>query len=284
MEVVVEGRKPFRFQGYTCPYKKDFILQAECMESSKGVSLVVTDVLVAPWGSSGNFISRWRWLENVYEAYPNKFPFMLQQWHRLGTPGMNTLLNHAQEGLVIQGVLASPSAIVQGAGSARYIKRRWTVERMCDGMICEYDLEGKYVRDRPDRKKPNPPHVISRIENAITYEAFCVYAGANKDVVSVRKQIEKHMREGRPVAEWSQPECVWFYMHRCDPYLQYHCGVSSVMSYRLAITDRFAKEALKTLSHNEMAVGQTMTVEEYTPSFGDDEPHRYDLEPEFPME
>jgi len=256
LEVVVEGRKPFKFKNYTSGYKKDFILQAEAMTYGDGTEeLVVLDVLVAPWGSCGNFISRWRWLENLVSDVAKRWPFRLQQWYRIDDPYFQIVCRGVDEGIVIQSLTAPPSSVTLGAGSARYVKKRWTVERLVDGKIWECTLDGEKLRIREDRKRPNPPHVVQRIRDAMTLDSFQslmgYYIPQFRETVmeSIRALIDQRI----PIDSWPKPARIWLWYSRGNPWLEGKCGHTLVQSYRMSNIESLSKVVSGMVTESEVA-------------------------------
>jgi len=232
--IVAPGAEVFKIRmgnnldaSWTGPDFLCFILMVELVPAMSGSGhatrtgvpywIVVTDVLVAPWGESGSFIARWKWLEDVYSR--GTWPFVLQKWFNLRDPDVLVMLDLATEGVVIQNLLASPGAIKQGAGSAMYVKRKYTIDkRIHDGTVAEFDLNDRYIRPRPDKTHGNPQSVIDKIKRAVNYDVFCLYiltkyyATLGADWAT----LLENMRLRVPVKEWPNEQKLLFFANRHD--------------------------------------------------------------------
>jgi len=239
--VLVKGRS-LTVPGFQNQAQLSFVLQVELIETASKAQLVdgdlnywivVTDVLVAPWGRTGSFISRWRWLEDLYvnrkpQWKSNKlvtqmeWPFVLQRWYALNDPESVQMLFEAKEGVVVQSLVAPPSAIRGNAGSAHYVKRVWTIDVKGPAGIEERRLvDNTFVRNRPDKDKPNPPNVIEKIARAVRYDEFIVFVLAR--VVGAmdasHKRVMQHVLRGRHMSQWAPADLVWAYVNKDNPVL-----------------------------------------------------------------
>lgn len=221
--------KSFKYKNFTGEYFHDFVLQVEVMSSSSEdchidldetkMWVVVLDVLVAPWGISGSFVARWRWLESIYTDSKKHilWPFFLQEWAVLGSQRSLRMILDAKEGVVCQSLTAPPSAIKDGAGSARYVKRLYTKDvRDAGGKIIECTLDGKFVRDRPDKKFANPKVVVDRLNEALDYRVFTLYVFSKyyATLTADWRSLMKKIVERQPPAVWDKADIVLFYFNR----------------------------------------------------------------------
>jgi len=217
-----------------------FILQVELIEtvnnlavadSDKKYWIVATDVLVAPWGAKGSFLNRWNWLQDLWlnrkptvkdkgKLETFDWPFVLQRWYSLTDPEAMRMVFEAKEGIVIQGLLAQPGAIKKNAGSAHYVKRVWTIDVKGPDGIEEHELlTGKFVRNRPDKDRPNPQSVVEKIATAVKYEEFVVFLITR--VVGVMEashaRVVRNVLKGHHMSLWHPGDLVWAYHHKHDP-------------------------------------------------------------------
>jgi len=226
LELKAEDGKSYQVQGFKSDYCLDFILQVELVPVSSGfdyhavhdtvgVWMVVTDVLLPPWGATGSFISRWKWLQEIYSL--NDWPFVLQEWVAMSDPRVLELIGTASEGVVVQNLLAPPNAIKDGAGTARYVKRVWTIDiKEGKGVINEVTLDGKFVRPRPDKTRANPQCVIDAVRTAVDYDVFCVYVLTKFFCTpgSSWTRLIDNISSRRAPKEWSVHELVLFFANR----------------------------------------------------------------------
>jgi len=222
MEFVTADMRVFKPVGFKSHLTLDFMLQAELIvlpDKPNCYSVVVVDVLVAPWGVSGSFLCRWRWLQAIYGTGEG-WPFQLQEWVNVGTPRAIELLHNAREGVVLQSLTAPPSSLKGGLGSARYVKRIWTVDvRDADGVVSEFTMEGKFVRFRPDKATGNPSQVVDTIRTAVQYNQFVLYL-FSKYVGTYSaswKRLTQYIVDRVPPREWSIADRVLFYCNRHNP-------------------------------------------------------------------
>jgi hypothetical protein len=148
------------------------VYQVECFGAPNDTDFrcIIVDALSTGGRSTRPFIARWRDLEEVN----------LPQW--LSKQSWSTLdpmnIPEYDEGIVLQRKDAPPGNFSDGFGSARYVKRLKTVDQVNPdtGLVAEYDLDGKFVRDRKDlkfrRKGPNKEREIRNIREAWTDEEF----------------------------------------------------------------------------------------------------------------
>jgi len=193
--------------------------------------IVATDVIRAPWGASGSFISRWLWLQDLYvnkkpflkdkgRTTYGSWPFVLQEYLRLDDPKTLELLRDAREGIVLQGLTAPPGTVKAQAGTAHYVKRRYTVDVRGVKGIEERDVDtGEFLRHRPDKKSPNPPLVVKRIRTAVKYDdvfayIFCQTVGAfGHNSIRIAENIQRQV----PLSSWERADLLWAYDNRHKP-------------------------------------------------------------------
>jgi len=189
--------------------------------------IVVTDVLRAPWGSKGSFINRWKWLVHIYDTCKPSYvkdgvmvdcwPFVLQEWTRLDSPRAFELVAGADEGIVLQSLTAPSGAMKHGLGSARYVKRRYTVDRKHNGKIFEFDaFTNELIRERTDKQVANSNAVMKAVRSAVSYDVFRSYLfyivvgamGANS------KRITHNLVTRVAISEWNHSDLLWVYKNR----------------------------------------------------------------------
>lgn len=231
LEIAAADGNCYKFDKFEGNYAGDFILQVEIVPSQTykrhhvsgelgGFWVVVTDVLMPPWGATGPFASRWAWLQHVYGM--TQWPFVLQEWVDLRSPIALELIHTAEEGIVLQSMLAPPGALKRGAGTAHYVKRRYTVDRRDDkGGISEYTLDGLLVRSRPDKDQPNTNLVIDKIKSAIPYNVFSLYLFFKYHAVigSSWLLLLDHLSKHIAPKLWAIPERLLFFSAQYDPIL-----------------------------------------------------------------
>jgi len=242
--------------GFTSGYEKDFILQAELLSTGE---YIVVDVPLPPWGDSGNFLSRWRWLESIYSLC--KWPFQLQSWYRLDDYRLDHLLNVFKEGAVLQSLIANPGLFALGAGSARYVKRVYTIETRKNGVIWEVDLNGKDIRLRPDRKEGNAHDVVKRIRQAVEYDLFAEYlyhcyvqGQPNRLIYLIRDRVS--------LDKWTETDFVDFACN--ESRLSYDESVDS--SYLQTLRLMVAAHMMRNL---QLATPPPDSVQDVAPDFGE---------------
>jgi len=219
VEVVLETGTVHKFNGYVSPILEGFILQVEYVEGE----CIVTDVLLPPWGDSGSFIVRWRWLVSLFNQFEGRWPFRLQRWFRLGSPESfgECLLKRGIEGVVLQSHIAQPGSMKHGVGSARYVKKRWTLD-LYDSetkKVSEYcERTNERIRTRPDKTRPNNAEQIKRVKDAPMYNDFVFYVklisyGELRNTkygvdLTFAKALAQKVLDGVPVADWSKSDLV----------------------------------------------------------------------------
>lgn len=237
--------KCLKFPNLSTNCKDDFVLQVEMVPVKEGdwcdhefyhdnvmYHIIAVDVLKHPTGVIGSFMNRWTWLQRMYKLYKAQrvthvegktvlvdctWPFYLQQYFRLDTYEAFEMINEAHEGIVVQPVNAPAGVIKEGAGSARYVKRVITQDIIGAGGIIEVNYQtGAYIRDRPDKKHPNPKIVVDTFRTAVKYDEFRAYAFAK--VVGVAgadlQRIVRYVAGGIPLGKWLTPDLVWAYFNR----------------------------------------------------------------------
>lgn len=221
--VLCEDDTYYKVEGYTgtCPHT--FVVQLEVVRKDGKPFFIATDVLLAVWGQSGNFISRWRWLQRICQNY--KMPFALQNWHVFEPNNslMALMMDEKLEGIVLQSLMAQPSLIVGHRGSAVYVKRVWTKDVVENGKIVEVTMDGVYVRDRPDKKEPNPRHVLDALAHAITYNQMLAYTFSKFVGILGGSWVRLHMylTGYYPPENWPDAELLMFYQHRNDAIMRF---------------------------------------------------------------
>jgi len=214
-------KRTLKFVGYTSPCNVDFILQGEFVEDDNGAYIVAVDVLVAPWGLRGNFISRWRWLESVYKQ--GMWPFSLQKWLSIDDVRILGMIAMAKEGIVVQQLNAVSGIVKEGRGSAMYVKRVKTVDVMINGVICEVECSSnKILRQRPDKKRPNPPFVIQKVGTAVDYYDFALLMRFKFDA-PCKNSLESlvwNIANFVPLCEWTKLEKIHFHFSQYNPVLE----------------------------------------------------------------
>jgi len=210
---VMEDGQVYKIKGFNgvCPIS--FVIQIEKV----GDEFIATDVLSPPWGQTGSFLSRWRWLEKIYAKY--NFPFCLQKWYEYApTYGLMLLLMGAKEGVVLQSIMPPPGFVKGKAGSARYLKRVYTKDVRLGDKIVEVDATGSIIRERPDKTKPNTQKQLDRIDKAATYESLLI-AFSNKflGIVDANwKRLFDLVVSFKPPSTWPDEDLVLFYVFRND--------------------------------------------------------------------
>lgn len=165
----------------TCRFAKwdgpNFRLQLEHME--RGPPIVV-DVLDAPSLSCATFSERWAWVDTFVSNWLG-CPYGLQEWY---DECPRALPNHS-DGVVVQPADAPPGRWGM-YGTARYLKTSYTIDAAMGGHVAEFTLDGKHVRDRPDKAVGNPPETVHDICEAITladFQAFNALLDMDQDRV-----------------------------------------------------------------------------------------------------
>jgi len=212
-----------KYEGFKGSCNLEFVLQGEMISVGDSYRIVATDVLVAPWGTRGNFLSRWRWLEGIYyirdsdaiRGWRAAWPFELQRWYKLTDPMVPEVIVSVKEGIVLQPLIAGFGALRKGAGSAAYVKRSYTIDRKVGPDVFEYTLGGEMVRPRPDKKIGNPPAVVDAIKKAVPFVSLCAYLFTvhvenSGPLPSLMAKLDSFI----PVKEWSDAEKVNFYRYQ----------------------------------------------------------------------
>jgi len=219
ISILSEDGKAFTLKGVPRTNNLTYILQVEIMKDGK---IIVLDVILPPWGQTGPFISRWRWLEKVMELY--QIPVYVQKWVSMDdVEGVLKLVMDAKEGVVMQSLLAPPGMITGRAGSARYVKRVRTVDVLTENGVVEYDLLGKKVRSRSDKTSGNTAAQKRRIDSAVSYEDFLAYifmryiGVLDGDWAKLKADMENVV----PPSKWSTDQLLLFHTNRNEFIVRY---------------------------------------------------------------
>lgn len=76
------------------------------------------------------------------------------------------------DGYVLNWLDARSGMVGAGRGAARYVKNEYTYEVCEEGRIIEVDMEGNFIRRRPDRHQPTPDNQLETIRAAWTVDEF----------------------------------------------------------------------------------------------------------------
>jgi len=246
---VVQGSpaRVFKCVGYTSPCKQDFVLQAEMMTVEGKQWIVATDVLVAPWGTHGTFISRWRWLEGVVKRNLGKWPFSLQKWYDIKDPRCLDVMARAVEGIVLQQLAAISGQLKEGRGSSMYVKRIKTIDVRMSNRIAEVKLgSNEFVRWREDKIKPNPPHVIRTIANGVDYDDFSIFMRMrySASCQTTMDRMVYLLTTKIPMPEWTYVDKINMFQQQYDPMLELLEPVY-LRTIRVQLADHFRRQDAK---------------------------------------
>jgi hypothetical protein len=275
--------KVSKFKNLSTSFKGNCVLQVELVKSESDIGhtscdgdlyyVVVIDVLKHPEGVIGSFMSRWSWLQRMVKNHhaitttqeagklvtcPTEWPFVLQAYYRLDTIDAFELIRDVKEGVVVQPVSAPAGAVSANAGSARYIKKRPTKDIKKGNSIVEVDLyTGEYIRDRPDKRYPNPQIVINGMLTAVKYDEFVAYAFAKAIGVPGAdfRRVVSNVARSIPLNRWDPSDLVWAYHHRFDSeFRRLLPGVSAFLENAMAnycINNRGVESIISDMAEEE---------------------------------
>lgn len=170
--------------------------------------IVIFDGILGGTAYCRAFIDRWEDILNFFKVNESFMRvFQLQEYLVHPTADdLRELWNSSGEGVVIQPACSPAGCFGDGAGSARYLKKRITIEVDRPDGIVEVDMDGAVVRKRPDRVVATNVAELTMIREFWSFEEFFIFYRAMRnlyDPVGSRYPILRTIKEYAMAVEGS---------------------------------------------------------------------------------
>lgn len=180
----VDDKRLYRASQLDASFDHDMQLQVEVIDNVDGsIRVIVVDAYRVGKRSPTMFLDRWCLFESIYDRSTVLQSLVEKQRYSTRTIGeFVALISSIQDspfidGIVLQNKWAMPGCFKEALGSARYLKKRYTVDVLLGKEIGEYYLdtlidtgELELVRIRKDKCKPNTNTQLMTLKAALYYE------------------------------------------------------------------------------------------------------------------
>jgi len=198
--LVLDDKRIFKSSFPSANAHHEMRLQIEAMDYDNDPNIlpkfIVTDVYTMGRRTPTHFRERWSLFTSLYRNSIVLTSLVVpQDFYMFDRDGMvkywETIKQDASiDGLVLQNVWAMPGSFKDGLGSARYIKKTYTIDVEINSKIWEVDLEdfkiGKVtkLRQRTDKIKANTEKQFHMLNIALKFDDWYDHTSLNRCVVA----------------------------------------------------------------------------------------------------